>query len=117
MSTNTLPDDEDFDPTANTDKGAMLDHTPLKFGKYRGKTAEWISEENPGYLRWAYENVAGFPVCSDALYREIGGRGSRAKGKDAADEYERQQRERENFQKHRARTSNGFDDFDDDIPF
>lgn len=81
MSSIDLPDSGDFDPTKEIDRGGILDTTPLKFGKFRGKTPEWVSEhgvKGDDYLRWAYETVHNFPVCSDALYREIGGRGTRA---------------------------------------
>lgn len=64
-----------FDP-------AILDHTPLVFGKFKGKTPEWVAtygEKGESWLCWAYENVSNFCVCSAALYRECGGKGSRAK--------------------------------------
>jgi hypothetical protein len=58
-----------------------LDSKPLAFGKFKGRTPEQISEMPPRdaqYLVWAYENVGNSDVCSDALYRELGGKNSRA---------------------------------------
>lgn len=81
MTTDVLPDGDDFNTANAADRGAILDSTPLKFGKFKGKTPEWISENAPkgdNYLCWAYETVAQFDVCSDAMYRDIGGRGTRA---------------------------------------
>ena len=46
-----------------------LDHTPLTFGKHAGKTPDQVSETDPGWLVWAYENVKDKKVCSKALYR------------------------------------------------
>jgi len=44
-----------------------LDHTPLCFGKYAGKTPDQISDRNPGYVVWLYEQCK--PQCvSRALY-------------------------------------------------
>lgn len=34
------------------------DHVPWKFGKHWGKTASQIAEIDPGYIVWAWENVA-----------------------------------------------------------
>lgn len=45
-----------------------LDHTPLTFGKYQGKTPNEISEMDSSYLVWAYENVTNRPICSQLLY-------------------------------------------------
>ena len=65
------------------DAEGTLDQTPLKFGKYKGKTPDKVSEWDPKYLIWAYENVAQFPVCSEAMYRSVGGKGKRAIHADA----------------------------------
>lgn len=53
----------------NADK---LDHTPLDFGKYRGKTPNEVAEINPGYIVWMFENVDR-ETCSQLLYLECGG--------------------------------------------
>ena len=42
------------------------DHTPLTFGKYKGKTPEEIAEYDPSYVVWMYDNVSG-PPCSKVL--------------------------------------------------
>ena len=47
-----------------------VDHLPLSFGKHQGKTPEWVSENDPNWLVWAYENVKDKPVCSPALYAD-----------------------------------------------
>jgi hypothetical protein len=47
----------------------QLDHTPLTFGKYAGKTPDQISEVDPNWLCWAYENVKTKPTCSTLLYK------------------------------------------------
>jgi hypothetical protein len=47
-----------------------LDHTPLTFGQYRGKTPAEIAEENPGYIKWMYETVKNKSTCSQALYKD-----------------------------------------------
>lgn len=45
-----------------------LDHTPLTFGKYQGQTPDEVSEEDPKYICWMYENVKNKPTCSRTLY-------------------------------------------------
>lgn len=32
-----------------------MDHTPLGFGKYAGKTPDQVSQLDPGYVIWLYE--------------------------------------------------------------
>ncbi len=44
-----------------------IDEKPLKFGKYRGKTPDEISDLDQGYIIWMYENIVPKP-CSKALY-------------------------------------------------
>lgn len=111
---------DSLDHLSSPNDGGIMDATPLKFGKFKGKTPEQVAEIKPDYLVWAYENVAQFAVCSDALYRECGGKGSRAKGKDANDEYERAQRKNEEWQRRpaqtQARAHQQYAD-DDDLPF
>ena len=55
-----------------------LDDTPLKFGKYKGVTPDRISEVNPGYLIWMYEEFEDPPMskamyeyCCSVKYKEI----------------------------------------------
>lgn len=43
-----------------------LDKTPLRFGKYKGKTPDEVSEIDPGWIVWAHKNVK-WPVCSQFL--------------------------------------------------
>ncbi len=45
-----------------------IDETPLIFGKYRGRTPDWISERDPSYIIWMWEEFDN-PPCSRALYR------------------------------------------------
>lgn len=48
-----------------------LDHSRIGFGKYRDKTPEQISENDPEYLVWAWQNVLNRPLfMSDVLYKE-----------------------------------------------
>lgn len=47
-----------------------IDHTPLTFGKYKGKTAEEVSIKDPAYIVWMFKNVSGKNTCSEALYRD-----------------------------------------------
>ena len=35
-----------------------LDHTPLTFGKYKGQTPDEISEHDPSYIVWLYNNIS-----------------------------------------------------------
>lgn len=48
--------------------GQDLDHKPLNFGKHKGKTPEWVAENDPSYLLWLYELGPQPPRCSLALY-------------------------------------------------
>lgn len=131
-----------MDESLDIDREGMLDHTPLKFGKYKGHTPEGISDLGKTgcqYLIWAYENVGNFDVCSAALYKDIGGKGKRAErktegrffgnrtsGKDAAgnqsadpfaDISESRSASSQPKQKSNLHLKNHFDDMDDDIPF
>lgn len=51
-----------------TSEEIALDHTPLTFGKYRGRTPDDVSEDDPGYICWMYDNVKNKPTCSRTLY-------------------------------------------------
>ena len=46
-----------------------LDHTPLTFGKYKGKTPSDVAEKDPSYITWMYENVKNKNTCSARLYK------------------------------------------------
>ena len=48
-------------------KSANLDDTPMEFGKYKGKTPDWISDYDPEYIVWLWENTKVAP-CSKAMY-------------------------------------------------
>jgi hypothetical protein len=48
----------------------LIDHTPLTFGKHRGKTPEHVAEEDPSWLKWAFETIKDKGICSQALYRD-----------------------------------------------
>lgn len=135
-----LPEEpEDFSPEDELDQEAILDRTPLKFGKYRGKTPEWVVENEgyraKSYITWAYETVGNFDVCSAALYRDCGGKGKRAEGTHSQTANKRvNQNPSVDTYESRGYSSNPvprdvryppgtppkqgyFDDFDDDIPF
>jgi hypothetical protein len=125
--------------TFDLDKEGILDSTPLKFGKHKGKKPEDMavgSLKDQEYLRWAYENVGNNDVCSRALYHELGGRGTRAipdgkypnRRSDAPQntgDYEPGNYGTETGRFHsrapapanKPKPASGFDDMDDDIPF
>jgi uncharacterized protein (DUF3820 family) len=42
------------------------DDTPISFGKYKGMTPNDLSEIDPKYIIWMYENFSG--SCSKDLY-------------------------------------------------
>lgn len=44
----------------------MLDHTPIKQGKYKGQTPDQISDHDPSYVVWMYANWNPKP-CSKLL--------------------------------------------------
>jgi hypothetical protein len=52
-----LTADEFFGKT--TSKTAF-DEKIYKFGKYRGKTYEWVKTNDPSYYEWCILNVRGF---------------------------------------------------------
>lgn len=125
---NMATNDDFLDRPESRNSGEMLDHSPLKFGRYKGKTPAVVAEKEPkgeSWLRWAYETVGNFDVCSEALYKDCGGKGKRAvrddgpgyqgakpySGQRAAEDQARQQQRVEDARK------SGFDNMDDDIPF
>lgn len=55
----------------SADELSKLDHTPLTFGKYKGKTPDEVSKVDCSWLIWAFENVTNRPVfMSELLYNE-----------------------------------------------
>ena len=44
-------------PTPITKNELDLDHTPLTFGRYRGQTPDEVSEHDPSYVVWMYNNI------------------------------------------------------------
>ena len=44
-----------------------LDHSRLTFGKYKGLTPDEVSEDDPSYIKWMYENIKP-KKCSQWLY-------------------------------------------------
>ena len=52
-------------PAATAD---TLDHTPLTFGKYQGRTPDHVAEEDPAYIVWMYDNLRhARNTCSQLL--------------------------------------------------
>ncbi len=96
-----------------------IDFQPLRFGKHKGKTPEVISDLDPKWLRWAYENVTNFPTCSAALYKDMGGKLSKAKAAARSTAEKPYRAPYENTNHAPAKPDKfGFDmDLDDDIPF
>ena len=45
-----------------------LDHRVMGKGKYRTLTPDEVSDRDPSYLVWAYDNWAEAP-CSELLYK------------------------------------------------
>lgn len=81
-----------------------LDHSPLTFGKYRGKTPDEISElgkDGENYIRWMFETVENKPTCSRLLYEACGGKPLKPLPTNPP------KLDRQGY----------FDDMDDDIPF
>lgn len=64
--------------TTNSEADAMLscvsdnelDHTPLTFGKYSGKTPNDVASIDPHWLVWAFNNVTNRVTCSRLLANE-----------------------------------------------
>lgn len=48
----------------STSQELDLDHTPLTFGKHRGETPDEISEYDPAYVVWIYNNIKPHPCSS-----------------------------------------------------
>lgn len=44
-----------------------LDHTPLTFGRYKGRTPDQVAEEDPAYIVWMFKKVTTLPTCSKLL--------------------------------------------------
>jgi len=64
------PDDAPFPLETTEPTEEWLDHSPLTFGKYKGKTPNQVSVTDPGWLVWAFENVSNRSVCSKLLYND-----------------------------------------------
>lgn len=43
------------------------------FGKYNGQTHASVLKHNPGYIKWAYENVSNHAGISEEMYRRAVG--------------------------------------------
>jgi uncharacterized protein (DUF3820 family) len=55
----------------SADELSKLDHTPLTFGQYKGRTPAQIAEFNPKYLVWLKDTVTNRgELVSDLLYRD-----------------------------------------------
>jgi hypothetical protein len=130
MSTDPFDDLDGVDSSKSVSP-EEIDHTPLKFGKHKGKTPSQVAlleeGERSQWLVWAYENVGNFDVCSATLYRDLGGRRSRAVAQPGrpnsrtdvpAQTYTDDRYTSRASAPAKPRTGfEDFDDFDDDIPF
>lgn len=38
-------------------KDEALDHKPMEFGKYKGRTPSEIADFDPGYIVWLYNSI------------------------------------------------------------
>lgn len=105
-------------PEMEIDKDGMLDHTPLTFGMYKGLSPEKVVDQHGSrgekWLRWAYETVGNKPVCSAALYKDIGGKGKRATGGYGNNTPQQRTHSAAHTQSGKMAAAN---DLDDDIPF
>ena len=99
----------------------MLDHSPLTFGMYKGKTPAQVSEDGPRgekYIRWLYETVDNKPTCSAALYKACGGTSFKAGPTRNQQVMAAHKAASSGDSVHRKPDKFGFDgDVDDDIPF
>lgn len=109
-----------------------IDSTPLRFGKYRGKTANSVAELDPQYIVWAAKNIEWFlgKVCSKPLARQCGyiDLTPAAQGNDEDDELLegdptclckgfQQNPKCPVHSRNTGRIQDHLDDYDDDIPF
>lgn len=94
-----------------------IDSTPLRFGKYRGKTANSVAEVDPQYIVWAAKNIEWFlgKVCSKPLARQCGyiDMSAQSKSADEDDELLDDEPLFDKSEKQRDKPTFG----DDDIPF
>lgn len=97
-----------------------LDHARLTFGKYTGQTPSQVSEKDPQYIVWMYDNVTNRDTCSKLLRDECAKvpKGKRPSTQDAdtplsdkIDYY------KSNPYTHKELRRKFQNDFDDDIPF
>ena len=56
-----------YNRPALTQEDIALDHTPLRFGKYKGQTPDEISEHDPGYIVWMFDTIKDRKNCSQTL--------------------------------------------------
>lgn len=82
-----------------------IDHTPLTFGKYVGKTPNEIAEIDERYICWMFREVKNRPTCSELLYKACGC-GSLPATSSTTKKPE-----------NNMHVKNNFDSYDDDIPF
>ena len=61
---------QDNKTLTDIDEASNLDHTPLVFGKYNGKTPDQVAKIDPGWLVWAFNNVKNRQTCSQLLANE-----------------------------------------------
>lgn len=53
-------------------KGTKRSKPKFRFGKYNGRTLEWVSKNDPQYVVWVHDNVARsyWPVGFLEVYKE-----------------------------------------------
>lgn len=57
-----------------TTKDELLDHTPLEFGKYKGRTPDQVADIDPSYVVWMWENVVPkrcSRILADACMQDV----------------------------------------------
>jgi hypothetical protein len=46
-------------------KPLPIEGDTIQIGKYRGRTVDWVRKKDPGWFRWACENVRDFKFLSE----------------------------------------------------
>lgn len=68
------PNRKSSESITRTAEELKIDSTPLRFGKYKGRTPNSVSDIDPQYIVWAAKNIDWFlgKACSKPLARQCG---------------------------------------------
>lgn len=64
-----MADEENMDVVGAPATPESFDHTPLTFGKYKGRTPSEVSEYDPEYIVWMWTAIK-LRHCSEALFKD-----------------------------------------------